>query len=54
MKDLQWFPPIPEPRTILAPKVMGSLIVAASVGGPPMPTASFNTAWTFGPMVRSG
>ena len=33
MKDLQWFPPIPEPHTTLAPKVMGSLIVAASLGG---------------------
>jgi hypothetical protein len=27
MKDLQWFPPIPEPRTIFAPKAMGSVIV---------------------------
>jgi hypothetical protein len=33
MKDLQWFPPIPEPRTTLVPKVMGSLIAAASLGG---------------------
>jgi hypothetical protein len=33
MKDRQWFTPIPEPRPTLAPKVMGSLIVAASLGG---------------------
>ena len=33
MKDRQWFPPIPEPCTTLAPTVMGSLIVAASLSG---------------------
>jgi len=33
MKDLQWFPPIPEPRASVAPTVMGSLLVAAALGG---------------------
>jgi hypothetical protein len=33
MKDLQSFPPIPEPRRTYAPRVIGSLIVAASLGG---------------------
>lgn len=33
MKDLQWFPPIPEPRAASAPPVIGSLIVAAGLGG---------------------
>ncbi len=32
MKDLQWFPPIPEPRAAAAPPVIGSLIVAAAFG----------------------
>ena len=33
MKDLHWFPPIPEPRATTAPPVIGSLIVAAALGG---------------------
>jgi len=33
MKDLQWFPPIPEPRKASAPPVTESLIVAAAFGG---------------------
>ena len=33
MKDLQWFPPIPEPRAASAPPVIGSLIVAVAFGG---------------------
>ena len=33
MKDLQWFPPIPEQRASFAPPVIGSLIVAAAFGG---------------------
>jgi len=33
MKDLQWFPPIPEPRAATAPPVIGTLAVAVAAGG---------------------
>jgi hypothetical protein len=33
MKDLQWFPPIPEPRAPTSWPVIGPLIVAAALGG---------------------
>src|SRR5579862_8172280 len=33
MKDLQWFPPIPEPQRTVAAKVMGSMLAAAALGG---------------------
>lgn len=32
MKDLQWFPPIPEPRAALAAPVLGSVLVGTSLG----------------------
>jgi hypothetical protein len=32
MKDLLWFPPIPEPRVASAPRVMGSVAVGAGLG----------------------
>jgi hypothetical protein len=32
MKDLQWFPPIPEPRLVTAPPVIGSIVVGAAFG----------------------
>jgi len=33
MKDLQWFPPIPEPRAAFVPQVTLGLIMAAAMGG---------------------
>jgi hypothetical protein len=32
MKDLEWFPPIPEPRRPAVPPIMGSIAVTAGVG----------------------
>src|SRR5208283_1958337 len=32
MKDLQWFPPIPEPRVASAPREIGSVAVGAGIG----------------------
>ena len=32
MKDLQWFPPIPEPRAAAAPPVIWSIVVGAAFG----------------------
>jgi hypothetical protein len=32
MKDLQWFPPIPEPRAASAPPVIWSVVVGAAMG----------------------
>ena len=33
MKDLQWFPPIPEPRAPAASPVIGSVVVGVAAGG---------------------